>query len=151
MDELSPDQLRQLCCFPPFFCDYEDAVLKHFGDDPPDTIYDFLNDIVEFQRNLGKVKCEQDNISSNSELCTQCKRTHESINIINKHVQCLTNDVTEMIKKVLQLKCKEATNPYFSLEDESVNDVIDFSRNLLNHVEHLKELLEIIQICKVKE
>lgn len=160
MDELSPDQLQQLCCFPPYFCDYADAVHKYFGDDPPDVVYEFLNDIVEFQRNLRKVKCEQEGGTGSNDQppCAQCKRTHELIDIIDKHVQCLNNDVSEVIKKLFQLKCKIEANSYvsketyeFAEEDKPVNDVIDFARNLHNHVKHLKEFVEIIRIPKVKE
>lgn len=150
MDQLTAEQLMQLCCLPPYFCCYEDVVAKHFGGDPPDCIYDFIDDMETFQKNVKKVDCGQDETDSNNQplLCAQCKKSHEIIKIIHKHVQCFNDDTVKLIMQLFKLKCK--IEACVSSEEE-LSNVIYSVQNLRNHVNNFEEFIEIIQISKAKE
>lgn len=52
MDHLSPDEVKFLCCVPPFLCEYSEIIIKHFGSTPPQKAWQILEDFLSLQENF---------------------------------------------------------------------------------------------------
>lgn len=148
MNGLTQDEMERSSSNPPYLQNYNEIVEKHFGDVPPDSVYDFLHDILDFSKNLESMECEQDKKCTNKDSCSKCNFMRDSINIIDKHVQDLHHFVGYLSMKLYQLKREIEANQYVFFEDEPVNIVIDHTQNLYDIIKNLKEF---VMICKEKK
>lgn len=56
MDNLSPDEVKFLCTLPPFLVDYDEIVIRHYGENPPQKAWDCLESFRDLQNNLDRIK-----------------------------------------------------------------------------------------------
>lgn len=52
---LNPEEIRFLCCIPPFACSEDDIIHKYFGQNAPKWIGEFTSDLLTFYLNLAKI------------------------------------------------------------------------------------------------
>ena len=63
MENLTPDEVKLLCILPPFLCNYEDVLVKYFGDNSPNAAWDLLHTLLQLQENLKfiiRCRCEEE-------------------------------------------------------------------------------------------
>lgn len=117
MDKLTADQLMALSRLPPYVVDWDDLIVKHWGDEAPERVYEFLNDIRRFQENLLMLQRER-KAKNDNQVCAKCDYTSDIVETIKKHVDCLSAASQRLIVDFFQLQRElNGNRDIFVLED----------------------------------
>ncbi|KAK0073470.1 hypothetical protein PV326_013377, partial [Microctonus aethiopoides] len=147
--------------FPPHKLRWSDIIYKHFGDQPPANILNFLNDTENYQNNVLRILHlrERETIGNLREVCSKCLYTHDGLSMMVGMFKQMSQSVDELMMNIFHLQ-REYEAEKENLENASVasicssdeiedstivkdliGNIIDMSSNMFQMSEQTKQFI----------
>ncbi|KAK0071354.1 hypothetical protein PV326_001342 [Microctonus aethiopoides] len=155
---LTSEEVILLQTFPPHKLRWSDIIYKHFGDQPPANILNFLNDTINYQNNVLRILHlrKSETIGNLREVCSKCLYTHDGLSMMVGMCKQMSQSVNDLMMNIFHLKHEyEAEKENASvlsicssteIEDsiivkDLIDNIIDMSSNVYQMSEQTKQFI----------
>ncbi|KAK0171495.1 hypothetical protein PV327_011207, partial [Microctonus hyperodae] len=111
---LVSEEVKLLKSFPPQKLHLSDIIYKHFVDQPPANISNFVNDVVNYQKNVQRIvhlrECET--IENLGDVCSKCIYTHDGLCLMIGKFKQMSQSVSDLMMTIFHLRreCEDSEN-----------------------------------------
>ncbi|KAK0074784.1 hypothetical protein PV325_007811 [Microctonus aethiopoides] len=151
---LTPEEVILLQTFPPHKLHWSVIIYKHFGDQAPANILNFLNDTINYQNNVLRILHlrERETIGNLREVCSKCLYTHDGLNMMVGMFKQMSQSVNDLMMNIFHLQREyEAEKENASVSSNEIEDstivkdlidnIIGMSSNVYQMSEQTKQFI----------